>query len=383
MTYMKKIITHNVLLALCFPIFLSCNDDDFAETVESFELTYSELECRYPNLSIYEGFSSSFEECGSEINPTDFPIGGGANYTDVITILQAQYYIHTVEELLTALNDCQDGDILLLNPQNQFDLTGYPTLTIDKSITLASNRARSTGSGALLFDSDITLGTSQNSKSIFINITADQVRITGLQIQGPHPEIYRNDIKRSKGIQIQDADCVEIDNCEISQWTHSGIYISESLKSYVHHNFFHNCQGYGLGYAVSLYGESESIIEANNFRINRHDIAGSGDLGQRYTARYNNIIRNANLDSAHSFDMHCIQESTNNCNGPYNVAGSIIKIYNNNFNDNRNTDIKIRGNPHLGAWIELNKSKHDSLNQFLGEFPREFKIFYRDNCLSN
>ncbi|MFC1611506.1 right-handed parallel beta-helix repeat-containing protein [Myxococcota bacterium] len=61
----------------------------------------------------------------------------------------------------------------------------------------------------------------------------------------------RSDGANSSGIEVAASD-VEIDNNEISAWSHVGVAIIEGLTGAdVHHNYIHHCQRAGLGYGVS------------------------------------------------------------------------------------------------------------------------------------
>ena len=93
------------------------------------------------------------------------------------------------------------------------------------------------------------------------------VRITGLRIRGPNPKRYMDHHRRSiaegrgseyyykfpfsRGIEMGHSG-LEVDNCELSGFSHAAIYLVKGDRHHIHHNFIHHCQYQGLGYGVVL-----------------------------------------------------------------------------------------------------------------------------------
>ncbi|WP_164913656.1 right-handed parallel beta-helix repeat-containing protein [Methanoculleus taiwanensis] len=184
----------------------------------------------------------------------------------------------------------------------------------------------------------------------------EQVRITGLRIEGPdttiegigHPaygiySAYRN---------------LEVDNCELFSWSGAAISIYRTagvsdMKTggYVHHNYIHHCQMSGLGYGVEVGQGGVCLIEANTFDYCRHAIAGTGHVDNGYEVRYNLFGPNFPAsNNAHVVDMHGIATASGN------VAGNKLIIHNNTFKAISTTSycIAVRGIPKSGAYIDYN-----------------------------
>ena len=188
-------------------------------------------------------------------------------------------------------------------------------------------------------------------------IGGEDVRITGLCIEGPHKttdlvspttigiiSLYRN---------------LEVDNCEIFGWSNAAIGLigtgGSNMKTggYIHHNYIHHNQNVGLGYGVSVASGAVALAEANYFDYCRHAIAGGGSAGDGYEARYNICGQNWFGISPHNFDMH----GKPNPSGSGTIAGDTIRIHHNTFlgtTSDMPTCIAIRGVPRDGAYIDHN-----------------------------
>ncbi len=138
---------------------------------------------------------------------------------------------------------------------------------------------------------------------------------------------------------------LEVDNCEISAFSHAGIFLKKGEGHHIHHNFIHHCQYNGLGYGVCL-DTAASLIEFNVFNWNRHSIAGTGRPGCSYVARHN--IENG-VSLGHCFDMHGGRDRGDGTA----IAGTSIEIYNNTFWAPE-TPVVIRGIPQEKCEIHHN-----------------------------
>lgn len=285
---------------------------------------------------------------GSFYNQTNNPIGGGLGYNSILSGKGAAYVVRSRYELFDAMKHAAAGDVVFVPGNIQIDLSDTTTLNIPKGVTLASSRGLNGSGGALLYSNNLHTHN-------LINIAGDSVRITGIRIQGPDPNVDENYPKMptSRGVYINGYTDLEVDNCELDGWSFGAIMITNSAFSHIHHNYIHNNQHTGLGYGVVLYGQQPtySLIEANYFEENRHSIAGSGQLGISYDARYNYVTQNSN---SHSFDMHADFEKPGS--GTH-YSGEKIRIYNNVFNIS-NEGVVIRGIPKQGAWIYNNEFLH-------------------------
>ncbi|MHC4489225.1 MAG: hypothetical protein ACYSW7_08645 [Planctomycetota bacterium] len=127
-----------------------------------------------------------------------------------------------------------------------------------------------------------------------------------------------------------------MDNCEISGFSHAGVYLITAEGHHIHHNHIHHCQYQGLGYGV-CHNTASSLIEYNLFNWNRHSIAGTGRPGNSYVARHNVEL---GVSLSHCFDMHGGRDRKDGTN----IAGTSIEIYNNTFRAQQ-TPVVIRGVP--------------------------------------
>ncbi len=276
------------------------------------------------------------------------PIGGGEGYAAIVT--EGDFTVERLEDLIEALQQAESGQIVFIPGDTEIDLTTFIyidqfVLEVPEGVTLAGNRGHEGSPGAIL--------TSDALKTRpMIRALGPDVRITGLRIRGPNPKRYLDHHRRAfredygghtyyykfptqNGISTQ-FDGLEVDNCEISAFGHSGIRLGDGDGHHVHHNYIHHCQYNGLGYGIS-HNTASSIIECNLFDWNRHSIAGTGRTPSGYIAR-NNIELGTSL--SHCFDMHGGRDRGDGTD----IAGTRIEIYNNTFRAPK-LPVKIRGVP--------------------------------------
>lgn len=130
---------------------------------------------------------------------------------------------------------------------------------------------------------------------------------------------------------------------------------------YFHHNHIHHCQMNGLGYGIGVNDGAVCLIEANYLEYCRHAIAGDGNVGTGYEARYNIFGPNFIANYAFQVDMH----GKPNPSGPGTIAGDTIRIHHNTFMATGHpaadqmgplgiNPIRIRGVPRVGAYVDHN-----------------------------
>lgn len=235
----------------------------------------------------------------SFLNSTGNPIGGGKCYTKIINKSQATYLVKTKQELINSLTIAKRNDIIYVEDTCNLDLTGQ-FLKLNAGVTLCSGRGNNS-EGALLYSNSLTNGALL--KALF-ETNGDSVRITGIRIKGPSPDIWDHDLRRgiANGIRCKHAN-LEVDNCEIFNWNKWAIWLYYSKNAYIHHNYIRNTTLAGYGYLIwcgGMGGEMNSyaLIEANWLEGARHCIASSGHWNS-WEARYNIIMHKqfyANLD---------------------------------------------------------------------------------------
>jgi len=276
------------------------------------------------------------------------PIGGGAGYAEIVT--GGDYTVENLEALRDALAEATAGQVVFIPGDAEIDLTTLIyieqlVLDVPEGLTLAGDRGYGGSKGALL--------TSDALKTpVMIRANGPDVRITGLRIHGPNPKRYLEHHRRSFGkgggghkyyYKFPTSNGIttryhrlEVDNCEISGFSHAGVHLRTAQGHHIHHNHIHHCQYQGLGYGV-CHNTASSLLEYNLFNWNRHSIAGTGRPGNSYVARHNLEL---GVSLSHCFDMHGGRDRKDGTN----IAGTLIEIYNNTFRA-RQTPVVIRGVP--------------------------------------
>lgn len=303
---------------------------------------------------------------GAEAYKGKDPIGGGPGYTRYVDPAKATCVVSTLGELKDALAKAKSGDVVYVADGSEIDATGERGIVIPGGVTLAGNRGKNGAPGPLIKATVLELVPapgeavySQKHKrftfcwQLFV-IGGPKVRVTGLRLQGPDTTIRKEAYETTNCDAIRCAyPELEVDNCEMSGWSHAAIGIYAGQGHHVHNCYIHHCRRMGLGYGVSL-GESQALIECNHFVDNRHDIAGTGRVGTSYLARYN-ISEAIDPPISHAFDMHGNHESRPaGTTWPKHAGDSIVICYN-TFKSREPRDyITIRGNPRLGGTIHHN-----------------------------
>lgn len=295
-------------------------------------------------------------------------VGGGDGYSRVV--VHGDYSASSIEELVESLRMAGPGDTVYVPGKVVLDFTGRVLadgfiLRVPGGVTLASNRGVGGSVGALV---------KSDALATYPLVFAEGpgVRLTGLRIQGPDssrrlehweesfsskgkeerngltPREHYYSLPVATGVYA-DFDGLEIDNCELSGWSHAAVLLATGRGHHIHHNYIHGNQRQGLGYGIS-HGTAFSVIEHNLFCRNRHSIAGSGRPPSGYVARYNVELGQS---LSHNFDMHGGRDRGDGTR----TAGSRIEIYNNTFlGDGR--AIGIRGRPDEYARIYGNWFVH-------------------------
>jgi len=263
------------------------------------------------------------------------PLGGGKGYKRIVT--NGDLVAEDLESLIDCLAKAKAGQTVFIPGNTVIDMTtplyiDKLTLKITEGVTLASDRGHNGSPGAQITSDSL-------ATPLMIEVMGPNVRITGIRLQGPNPKRYLDHHKRAFGNGKSDSayyykfptsngintkfSKTEIDNCEISAFSHGGVDISHGNDQHIHHNLIHKCQYNGLGYGVVL-DVSNALIEFNIFNETRHAIAGTGRPGSGYIARHN--IHNS-TSLSHCFDMHGGRDRKDNTE----IAGTEIEIYNNTF----------------------------------------------------
>lgn len=318
-------------------------------------------------ISVLGSLNTSWEEIDEIIYgakpDSNGPIGGGSNFFNIIK--SGTYNVENIDQLISALDVSKKGDTVFIKGETIIDLTSMlliekSALTIPSGVILAGNRGDEGSKGAIITSNVL-------DTPFMVKVLGNNVHISGLRIRGPNDKQYLEHHKKSFGENGKGREYyykfplsigiyseyseLEVSNCEISSFSHSGIYLKQGEKNIIHHNYIHHCQFQGLGYGICQ-DISSSIIEYNLFDWNRHSIAGTGKPGCSYIARNNVELGNS---SSHVFDMHGGVDREDDTN----IAGSNIKIHNNTFYSKK-VLINIRGIPEKNLSIYQNWFKNHS-----------------------
>lgn len=245
-------------------------------------------------LVFTEGFSQENKQSFSQqLNPTGNPIGGGVFYKNIIPKQNANFIVNDKQSLLTALQKAKAGEIIYVEDTASIDLSNETNLVIPSGVTLSSGRGNNSD-GALLFSN--ATWSDKEFHSLFTTGGLN-VRITGLRLRGPNPDILDHDYYLNKvacAVRCQHPS-LEISNCELWAWDKQAIWLYVSDKAYIHHNYIHHTIRNGYGYGIWIGGSGKeknarALIEANLFEACRHCIASSGHLNS-WEARYNVFLK--------------------------------------------------------------------------------------------
>lgn len=314
---------------------------------------------------------------GAESNPTDDVIGGGYCYSQMVETWD--YYVADAASFLEALELAQPGQIIRVADDAVIDLSGMINLVIPSGVTLAGNRGQCLTRGPIIKNSGMAPGT------IWFWVK-DNVRITGLRFQGPD-DLFVNinyDLRPSKSaicFAVGEAN-VEIDNCEIFQFSRGAIEIyPDGTNVYVHHNFLHDIHAYPV---ITLNRSILPVlIEANLIYWVWHATAGSGYPGTGYEARYNIMVRQPVPQSwlpyggDHAVDMH-----------PYlpvlvdrgqRIAGDELHIHHNTFLNAAGADPSVANSPDAFVRGTPRTLAQFYNNRFLNTAPERAIVHYDGN----
>lgn len=276
------------------------------------------------------------------------PLGGAAGYKRIVT--QGDLVAENLDQLIDALGKAKAGQVVFIPGETEIDCTARVyieelVLVVPAGVTLAGNRGHNGSKGALLCSDALKTPT-------LLRIGGPNARVTGLRIQGPNPKRYddhhRRSFKEGRGheyyYKLPTSNAIstehpglEVDNCDISAFSHAGVYITKGDRHRIHHNRIHHCQYNGLGYGICI-DLGIALIERNLFDFNRHSIAATGQPGCGYEACHNVEL---GTSSSHCFDMHGGRDRKDGTD----IAGTKILMHHNTFRAPNKPVIAIRGVP--------------------------------------
>lgn len=303
--------------------------------------------------------------------------GGGVNYG--YWVKNSTTPIRTADELIRRLENAQNGDVIYVADDAVIDLRGRHTdapVEIKNGVTLASGRGKNGSKGGLI-------KCSAKDRDVLFRVTGDNVRITGLRIEGPDmtSDGEIEDIVTGVSVKMSTpgaANNILIDNNEVYGWQDVGVSVTNVknvriLQNEFHHNLFEKLtlippDHFGGGYGIEVGDYGGASIEQNVFHHNRHDIAGNGHKESTYSA-IKNLVLGGGI--SHSFDVHAWKE--NQCENEYKhangwaIAGHTFLFRDNIFRHDHNEAIQIRGVPVNLVTVQNNSfrmTRRKAVNQF-------------------
>ncbi|WP_185955144.1 right-handed parallel beta-helix repeat-containing protein [Solitalea koreensis] len=256
-----------------------------------------------------------------------------------VTLEKYDYLATNADELISALDKAKPGEVVFIDKNAQIDLSNSNTISLRRGVKLYSSRGVDESLGGLVY--------SNNPNKTMFSIIGDNVRISGVRIQGPHGSTTNINPDYYVGIQVT-AELALIDNCEIFGWPYAAVKFRNTHSGHISACYLHHNQNNGLGYGVVL-ERGYALIDYNYFDYNRHAIAGDGRAGTSYDAAYNTILSHG---TAHSFDMHGSEGDNQG------IGGTAININNNTFYMRNFKAITIRATPEKELIIKDNRFVH-------------------------
>jgi hypothetical protein len=297
------------------------------------------------------------------------PIGGGKGYTDIYIEGNASITNTSTNaaQFIAALAVASPGNVIFIPSNATIDLSGVWTTQIPTGVVVASDRGYAGSSGGRILGINTNNPTNlMASTGTVLNISGDNVRITGLRIEGLERDHIRHpSYEGVVGIFNNGNSGIVIDNNEISGFGYAGV-IQRSLNTAaantsqqtalttpeigsglmnVHHNYIHHCQIVAQGYGVVIIRGS-ALVKGNIFDYTRHAIASTDGAWVGYEATYN-------LYLSHAFS-HVIDVHASGSGGVNGTAGNTFRIQYNTIRTNTSHAIYVRGVPRNDANISFN-----------------------------
>jgi len=278
----------------------------------------------------------------------------------------------------------QPGTVVEMDPDVSIDLTdltnGLP-LHVPAGVTIRGDR-RGARTGP-------ELGVREGFSGAMLEISGDDVRVTGLRLRGP-TDSADGDVPEAKGIFVSDHFLrAIIDHNEISKWSSTAVAVQADQDSdmgsnclpssnsrphdvLIARNFIHQNESQNLGYGVGSFAGAYPLIEGNTFVSNRHAIAADGIPPTGYRARYNLVLSYAPYQykiglpwwHTHDFDAHGAGD-----NGFGGRAGQYFEIARNTFLATDRKNFNLRGEPCFLAEFHHNVSLRHLTLDTSGLYP--------------
>ncbi|WP_405060201.1 FG-GAP-like repeat-containing protein [Kribbella sp. NBC_01505] len=243
------------------------------------------------------------------------------------------------------------------------NLTPWSRIDIAAGVRIFGGRT-STNPGARLYVRDANLW----DRTSFLVVAGDNVRISGVRIDGGNMGIVSVDTDASAGIRIASKVNIEVDNSEIYGWYGMGVWvvgdtgrvnIDNATAVRVHDNFIHHNRRYrSEGYGVAVGSGAYAVIENNVFDYNRHAIEAGHQEGTGYLAYRNLVLTEGGQNSPVGLDTHMLDvHGSESCGGKQAWCGRAGEYFDYRYNTiyyNDSNSITVRGRPTIRADVTQN-----------------------------
>jgi hypothetical protein len=273
------------------------------------------------------------------------------------------------------------GTVVKIAQGASIDFSGWNTLDIPAGVTIRGDR-RGLLFGPLLH---MDRGIDSTTTGVMLEIVGDDVRITGLRVQGTSRSTDQGQ-QGFIGVYAHDGWPVGpgterylrsiIDHNDISNWTENGVRVAGNddinanitcdgddpfarpQNVFVERNFIHHNRMQDFGYGVESNVGGFPLVVGNTFVSNRHAIAaGYGTSHTAYRAWLNLVLSDAPLQTGsgpfdfhtQDFDMHGTATGDSflceTCNGFGGLGGEYVDIYENTFLGTNRRNYELRAEP--------------------------------------
>jgi PKD repeat protein len=287
--------------------------------------------------------------------------GGGTQYPAYTAGVAGGGYtggtISTRTQLLVALSSATSGAVIYVDPTAAIALneSADENILIPSGVTLASNRGVGSSAGGRIYTTKAGSGW---NKPLF-RTNGNNVRVTGIRIEGEclaENAEGAGEATYRVGLWIDGHTGCVVDNCDFKGFAYANIFTDQCPtdgRPWIHHNYIHESQNQHEGYGVNVYG-GDTLIEANIFHKNRHDVTGDGLADEMYEFRYNYITAYLlGVTGMSHIDVHGLAPDEI-------VSGARYDIHHNTCAGGREACVHQRGKPSVGTYIHHNIFYGDS-----------------------
>lgn len=273
-------------------------------------------------------------------------------YDDVVEESDADHVVETATELVDALGESEEGDVVFVPRDAEIDTGSRAYIEIPDGVTLASDRGVDGSPGGLIYTD--TVRDDWPYDPWLFNVRSN-ARVTGLRIRGKYWDRGQFGADEHEGyvggigLVVTDARNAEVDNCELYGWGYACVLTTDgSDDTRVHHCDFHDTLRWGTGYGVSV-SSGHCEIAHSTFNRNRHAVACGGGDDTAYDAHHNVV---GSYSMSHVFDVH--RPGGDRFHLHHNTIRAVDRTNESRPAPKTVPGVAIRGVPNDEAWIHHN-----------------------------